>query len=603
MTMFNVVFVLNPPTLEYQLRVKDMYDNVTRKYAKALKYEQARYNYVWKETKKILNIKQRAKENGEPLSLTWREIINSSPLAKSIAIMFDAISNDKIAHVHFDATFDTSFQIPQPISTPYLPNALEPQMPGLWLTTANVVIDEDNDAPLTQHSALLLLEDTETLVKELESDAKENATPLAFYIRNITPTKSLQKISIKHSIPAQDIEYIAGHLVYWRRARLIPPLHPRDTYIVSPNADMGQLKAAITAYAARFPTHSSLPKILSMLSGVPRPYRTIIPSTEHREAYMEILAWLMRGGWVTQLRTFAWVRVTAEIKAQVAAEMEKEAQMKRTEEERRREAEDNESVATDSALSETNKRSSFLSIQSLNRPSTPMRRTAHRAHTTGHNVDDEMMDASSIISPRLSAYRGSPARPASDAGSTSSNRTTIPVGASQAHHHRPSSPTTLSKPQRPSSLHLNKLATSNTPSRPSSRQSQNISSPPMPLSPNTHSHAHHHHPLHAHSNAMHNPLSPKSSPQPVPLASSFTPSIIPSPLRASALEARWLEKIASTFTDPELRDVAWPMLLKYLDGKHALDDIAVREGLKRKKVAAWVAAVREGGWLVGARHW
>lgn len=67
MTMFNVVFVLNPPALEYQLRVKDMYDNVTRKYAKALKYEQARFQYVWKESKKIIHIKQRAKEAGEAL--------------------------------------------------------------------------------------------------------------------------------------------------------------------------------------------------------------------------------------------------------------------------------------------------------------------------------------------------------------------------------------------------------------------------------------------------------------------------------------------------------------------------------------------------------
>lgn len=66
MTMFNVVFVLNPPALEYQLRVKEMYDNVTRKYAKALKFEQARFQYVWKESKRIINIKQRAKENGRP---------------------------------------------------------------------------------------------------------------------------------------------------------------------------------------------------------------------------------------------------------------------------------------------------------------------------------------------------------------------------------------------------------------------------------------------------------------------------------------------------------------------------------------------------------
>ena len=81
MIMFNVVFVMNPPALEYQLRVKEMYDNVTRKYAKALKYEQARFRYVWRESKKILNIKQLAKENGKGINATWREIIHESPLA------------------------------------------------------------------------------------------------------------------------------------------------------------------------------------------------------------------------------------------------------------------------------------------------------------------------------------------------------------------------------------------------------------------------------------------------------------------------------------------------------------------------------------------
>jgi len=63
MSMFNVIFVINPPALEYQHRVEEMYDNVVKKFSKALKWEQARSNYVWKESKKILDIKAKAKEN------------------------------------------------------------------------------------------------------------------------------------------------------------------------------------------------------------------------------------------------------------------------------------------------------------------------------------------------------------------------------------------------------------------------------------------------------------------------------------------------------------------------------------------------------------
>ncbi|KAF2120415.1 nitrogen permease regulator of amino acid transport activity 3-domain-containing protein [Lophiotrema nucula] len=559
MTMFNIVFVLNPPALEYQLRVKEMYDNVARKFAKALKYEQARHNYIWKESKRVIDIKQRAKENGEPLSVTWHQLINTSLLAKSVAIMFDAISNDKIAHLHFDKHFSTSFQIPQADSTPYLPNALEPQMPGLWLTTSNVVIEEDDYAPMTQHAALLLLEDAETLVKELEGDSKGTTTGLAFYVRTITPTKSLQKISIKHNILAHDMMNIAGHLVYWRRARFIPPLHPRDTYIVSPNADMSALQAAISAYAARFPTLPSLPKILSMLSGTPRPWRTMIPTNEHREAYMEILAWLMRGGWVTQLRTFAWVRVTVEIKAQVAADMEREAREKKIEEERRREMEDNESLSE--RLFEGDKRTSWM----INRPSTPMRRRQDEDHT----------ESNIMLSPRQGPYRGSPARPSSDAGSTSSNRTTI--AASSNHPPSPSAQQAKqTQPHRPSPLHLKTTSPSQAPT-----MAAPFSPPTNPLNTNL--------------------LSP-SLPSPPLSLQNFTPSLVLSPQKAKEKEARWLEKIGQSFAEEDLREL-WPMLLRHLDGRHAIEDIAPREGLKRKRVWNLFHGVRDGGWLVSVRHW
>ncbi|KAF1911684.1 nitrogen permease regulator of amino acid transport activity 3-domain-containing protein [Ampelomyces quisqualis] len=575
MNMFNVVFVLNPPALEYQQRVKDMYDNVTRKYAKALKYEEARFQYVWKESKCILDIKQRAKEDNASLTSTWRNIISTSPLAKSIAIMFNAIAHDKIAHIHFDATFNTSFQIPQADSTPYLPNALEPQMPGLWLTTSNVLLADDQ-APMTQHATLLLLEDTETLIKDLGGDSTGNAAAIAFYIRNIVPTKSLLKISKRHNISAHDMEYIASHLVYWRRARLIAPLSPRDTYIVSPNADFSSLSLAVTAYAQRFPTLPTLPKVLSMLSGTPRPFRTFIPTSEHRDAYMEILAWLMRGGWVTQLRTFAWVRVDPEIKAQVAADMEREDGLKKAEEARKELLSDNDSVSG-SLMSD--KRSSLFSASTF-RSSTPLR--MRRDCST----DDEDMHHSTILSPHMtpSSYRGSPARASSDAGSQSSQRTTIALSSSQ----RPESPSRLAvrdvKPHRPSPLHL------------------------QPTSP------------------THVSMLSSTSPSPLPEPKQFKASVIYSPQKATSLEARWLEKIGATFEDggtlanpsppkhdgafvsgigitgKELRE-SWPTLLRHLDGRHAIEDVAPREGMKRKRVAVLFNAVKERGWLVVVRHW
>lgn len=62
MTMFNVVFVVDPPLLEYSMRVKEIYENIIKKFAKALKWEQARTDYVWKESQHILQMRRRARE-------------------------------------------------------------------------------------------------------------------------------------------------------------------------------------------------------------------------------------------------------------------------------------------------------------------------------------------------------------------------------------------------------------------------------------------------------------------------------------------------------------------------------------------------------------
>jgi hypothetical protein len=64
MSMFNVVFVMAPPVLEYSIHLKEMYEHVIKKFSKALKYEQDHSDYVWREAQHILQIKERARERG-----------------------------------------------------------------------------------------------------------------------------------------------------------------------------------------------------------------------------------------------------------------------------------------------------------------------------------------------------------------------------------------------------------------------------------------------------------------------------------------------------------------------------------------------------------
>jgi hypothetical protein len=552
MTMFNVVFVLNTPTLEHHIRVEEMYDYVVKRFAKALKDEQAQSSYVSKEVRLISSMKEKAKETKEPIFSLWPNIISKSPLAKAIAITYNQISANKIAHINLSDAFDTSFQIPQAISTPYIPTPTEPQISGLWLTTATLLDDDDMDTMLSPHSALLLLQDDEVILKEVESDGKELSGPLSFFIRNLTPTKSLQKLSQMHSMSLKDVQFLARHLIYWRRARAIPPLRWGDVYIVSPNANMQILESAIHNFETRFPTLPSLPKILHMLSGPPRAYSTLMPSKDHRLAYMEILAWLMRGGWVTQLRTFGWVRVKPEVKAAVAEDLNKGAKpMKRS------------GGVTDGPLEERSN-GQTRTAQSLT-PSNPF-------HRSPEGREPGASDAPFAYSSQVSTFL-SPAAPTSDAWSTGSEQ--IPISGTTA------SIPPLPRPEsgmlrQPSPLHINQSAPSSSDEQPST-SGRTIAFPSG-------------YPLESLPSIM--------STDPA----DYDASLVDSPQKADALQSRWIEHIGLSFQDEELKEL-WPLLLKYFDGRHALEEISVRENMKKKKVVSLLGLLTRGGWLITVRHW
>ncbi|EHL02491.1 putative Nitrogen permease regulator 3 [Glarea lozoyensis 74030] len=125
--------------------------------------------------------------------------------------------------------------------------------------------------------------------------------------------KAREEIAQTQNVELSSLLILAQHLIYWRRAIAIPPLHARETYIVSPNCDSRQLPIASIAWKKAFPLAPSLPSYLASLSAAPRPYKHFSPSKNHRPTYLDMLAWAMRGGWVTPLRTYAWILVHPEI--------------------------------------------------------------------------------------------------------------------------------------------------------------------------------------------------------------------------------------------------------------------------------------------------
>lgn len=334
LVMFHIVFVMSPPPLDHAHRIKEMYDNVVKKLSRALKWVQVRHDYVKLEAENIRVQQKRASKTSDTLSDAENAV--SSPLAKAIVTVFKAISASKIASVTLLPGVSISLQIPPVTSTAYLPSLTEPPLPpGLWLTTATEAAPNDDASnkhsvssstlQLAKSYTLLLKSPPQRIAKDAQLAGGPLASHLPKFVAALRPTKSFHKLSNAAQISLADVQLLARHLIYWRRAIAIPPLHQRDTYIVSPIADFRKLREACSTYQAQFPAPlPSLPKMLADLSDIPRPFGSLIPSQDHKDDYMLALAWLLRNGWVTQLRTFAYVRITSDIKQQ-ARERERDS--------------------------------------------------------------------------------------------------------------------------------------------------------------------------------------------------------------------------------------------------------------------------------------
>lgn len=280
LAMFNVVFALAEGTQ----RTNDaMYDHVAKTLSKALHYFQKQTGYVAKESRRLQSLKTKAKLEGLHDEALLSQMLESSELAWSLKQIFEMISTDRVAAFRLDGV-QMSLQIPQSIE------------------------NTESGGAVGKHSAILLLDEKDSMLREL---AHPEATPLAYFIREHTPTKSLQKHAKLLDMAVDDVLFLAGHLVKWRKARVIAPLHPRNFYVVNTEADLGHLAERAADYSRRFPGLPPLPQMLKMLGGRPIRYGLLIPSRDHRELYMEILGYLVRHDFVVHLRTFGWLKAPA----------------------------------------------------------------------------------------------------------------------------------------------------------------------------------------------------------------------------------------------------------------------------------------------------
>lgn len=375
MNMFHLVFIMKPPVIESNYRIDEMYHYVISRLSLVLRHEQLKHDYIWAQTKLISKLKEEFNNQPQTSILPSQSLTNflieKSTLAKLICDCFQSISNSDIANLSINNKL-RSFQIPIKTEFHSVPESTVPYLPGSHLSSTVRMIgktglinvgettrygmtntmsmimggniadgdsegdfkgfnDEDTDSTADDiiYLALLLLDDPETIIKDIKA---EPDLILASFIRMIKPTESLLKLNHKlgnlMSLEISQIKSFAFHLIYWRRARVIPPLNTRSVYIVSPMAPITiNMYYDITKFKQKFPSMPSLSQFLKLLSSPtkkPKQFSSIIPSKDHKEMYLSALGWLIRYGYVTQLHTFIWLKVSKRVKIKVEEDLENE---------------------------------------------------------------------------------------------------------------------------------------------------------------------------------------------------------------------------------------------------------------------------------------
>ncbi|SMQ46747.1 unnamed protein product [Zymoseptoria tritici ST99CH_3D7] len=299
LTMFQVVFVLRP---EQAASAGRIYKDFVKRLGKALHYCQKQSGYVANESRKMLamkaKVRQQARITREDEVKLWEKMIEGSELAWVLREIYQKLSTGEVAEFRLSGMEMSLHTSPPPPPTEshashrILDGPLQPNPPP---------------PEITPTSALLLLEPPSTLLTRLPTTPP---SPLTLLLPSLTSTKTLSKLSVQLALPIATTLALAHHLVTWRKAMHLPaPLHWRNTYVVAPNAPLSKLHVHMEEYKALFPTLPGLGNMLKVLSGKPIRYALLVPSRDHRGKYMEILEFLWRQGWVVQLKTFGWLSV------------------------------------------------------------------------------------------------------------------------------------------------------------------------------------------------------------------------------------------------------------------------------------------------------
>ena len=102
------------------------------------------------------------------------------------------------------------------------------------LTHIGVIPFSSAPPPPQGYQSLLLTCDADTLQTRLPVDSASNVRRL---IDATDPTKTIKEHMIELGLPVSTIQRISQHLVYWKKAKIVPTLNKRTVLILNPSLD------------------------------------------------------------------------------------------------------------------------------------------------------------------------------------------------------------------------------------------------------------------------------------------------------------------------------------------------------------------------------
>ncbi|GAV05353.1 hypothetical protein RvY_15501 [Ramazzottius varieornatus] len=288
-SMFHIVFALRAEDVSHF--VIDFYHKLSLKLALAINHEEQRDDFLQKQVKGLTStIEEVAESNRKgghsPVS-PYGVALGKNQLAILLQRVYDDIVREGRTSVRVNNWINVSFCL----------------LPKIHRDV------ELSEAALSEHirrmkpyHGLLLLSSEQEIASDLPIDASSG---LLRFLRIVSPLCNFQQLAMEAGTTLNQVFAMAGHLIYWAKARLIFPVCETNVYAISPNASIKVLSDNVEEFHQKF-SDPSLLEILSDFS-MPQPLRDVVPPfSDNMDTgkLTQIVIWCLKKELLMQLHTY-----------------------------------------------------------------------------------------------------------------------------------------------------------------------------------------------------------------------------------------------------------------------------------------------------------